>query len=249
MRNGDTPAHLIPWAPSDYLTSRTRMRAIQSQDHMLRLVYREALDVLYAEGGSVALAALPDLTGLPADVVERAVGVCRELGSLAVDDGIVTNPRVTRTLERIRETREMRAAGGHLGGRPKSKDSRQKNLMVNDVNPPGIGIGIGIGIGKGNGKGSVADAVVSVLEHWQERAHTVVRSDKVRGDVLKRIEARMRDGFSADDLRRVVDVACADEFYVQRGYYKQPDVIFRNAERVQSLLARREAAAARPLPL
>lgn len=67
--------------------------------------------------------------------------------------------------------------------------------------------------------------------------------------MLKRIAARFADGFAEADLKRCVDVACADEFYVQRGYYKQPDVIFRNAERVASLLARLDHARSRPIPL
>lgn len=88
-----------------------------------------------------------------------------------------------------------------------------------------------------------------VLSYWSEKAHTKPRSPKVEASILKRIDARVRDGFTVADLKRAVDVACTDEFYVAKGYYKQPDVIFRNAERVQSLLARVEHARAKPIPL
>lgn len=89
----------------------------------------------------------------------------------------------------------------------------------------------------------------SVLSYWQEQTNTVPRSDKVRQAYLTRIKRRLEDGFSAADLCRCVDVACWDEFYIQHGYHKQPDVIWRNPERVAKLLAKAAHEASRPLPL
>lgn len=157
MKAGERPAHLIPWAPADYLTSRTRMRAIATQDHLLRLVYREVLDVLYAEGGSVPLHALPDLTALPAAEVDRCVAVCEQLGSLVVEGDEVRNPRVTRTLRELEEVRARRAEGGRTGGRPKSAPAKANNLKggvkVNNENLSGIGIGISPSVEGDKGKG------------------------------------------------------------------------------------------------
>lgn len=159
MRGGSRPAHLIPWAPADYLTSRTRMRAVATQDHLLRLVYREVLDVLYAEGGAVSRHALPDLTALPADEVDRCLDLCVGLGSLAVDGDVVTNPRVTRTLAELAEVRGRRAAGGRAGAGfgylgPIQRESGKHPLKGIDVSPSGIGIGIHLSSEKeGKGKG------------------------------------------------------------------------------------------------
>ncbi len=110
------------------------------------------------------------------------------------------------------------------------------------VTPSGIGIGIGNGVGKGKNNGS--GSALAVLTYWTARSKTSQRSERVTELVLKRISARIKDGFTVEDLCAAVDAACASEFYVERGYHKQPDVVFRNAERVQSLLARRETAKA-----
>ena len=88
-----------------------------------------------------------------------------------------------------------------------------------------------------------------VADDWRERTQTQPRSSKVNAAVLERIRRRLDDGFGPDDLKRVVDFALYDEFYVQHGYAKQPDVIWRNAERVQSILARVQTISRRPLPL
>ena len=88
-----------------------------------------------------------------------------------------------------------------------------------------------------------------VLDYWRERTQTHPRSSKVTAAVLQRIQRRLDDGFGPDDLKKCVDYALYDEFYIQHGYAKQPDVLFRNAERVQSILARVQTISRRPLPL
>lgn len=88
-----------------------------------------------------------------------------------------------------------------------------------------------------------------VLAYWTERAGVHIRSPKVRAATLKRITARLDEGFGPADLKKCVDYALYDEFYREKGYHRQPDVIWRNGERVQSILARFSHAAARPLPL
>jgi hypothetical protein len=59
----------------------------------------------------------------------------------------------------------------------------------------------------------------------------------------------LSEGFDPDELKKCVDFALYDEFYARQGFAKQPDVIWRNAERVQSIVARYSHAASRPLPL
>ena len=90
---------------------------------------------------------------------------------------------------------------------------------------------------------------VEVFDYWAEKTGTRLRSPKVREATLSRISRRLSEGFGPDDLKRCVDFAMWDEFYAKQGYYKQPDVIWRSGERVQSLLARYSHAASRPLPL
>ena len=88
-----------------------------------------------------------------------------------------------------------------------------------------------------------------VLDYWTDRTQTSFRSAKVKLAALSRIRRRLDDGFGPDDLKKCVDYALYDEFYVEHGYAKQPEVIFRNAERVQSILTRVQTISRRPLPL
>jgi hypothetical protein len=76
---------------------------------------------------------------------------------------------------------------------------------------------------------------VGVLNYWQERTKTKIRSSKAHQQILTRIKARLRDGCSVDDLKACVDFGLTDEFYVSKGYAKKPDVLWRNAERVSDL--------------
>jgi hypothetical protein len=87
-----------------------------------------------------------------------------------------------------------------------------------------------------------------VLSYWMERTRSSPRA-KAKDAALKRITARLGEGYGPADLKRCVDFAMYDEWYVAHGYYKQPDVIWRNGERVASILARCAFAASKPLPL
>jgi len=88
-----------------------------------------------------------------------------------------------------------------------------------------------------------------VYVYWTEKTQTHLRSEKMKTATLNRIRLRLDDGFGPDELKRCVDFAMADEFYRERGYHKQPDVLFRNPERIHSILARVKAIGERPLPL
>jgi hypothetical protein len=77
-----------------------------------------------------------------------------------------------------------------------------------------------------------------VFLYWSKRAGVKVYSKQVGFAIARRIIARLLEGFSSDELQRCVDVAMRDRNYIEHGYYKQPDVIWRNADRVASLLLR-----------
>ena len=173
MKNGTRPAHLIPWAPADYLTSRTRMRAITTSDHMLRLVYREALDVLYTEGGAVTPEALLDLTSLPRDEVDRCVAACVALGSLVLEEGLLSNPRVTRTLEGLESLRERRANGGKAGAAfaylgARERESRKHPLKGIDASPSGIGIYVSPSVPSVEKEGARTTWLTPFMEAWEQ---------------------------------------------------------------------------------
>lgn len=90
---------------------------------------------------------------------------------------------------------------------------------------------------------------VEVLAYWQAKSGRQVRLPSVRASILARITKRLSEGFTPADLKRCVDFATFDEFYTSRGYAKDPTVIWRNRERVESILSRCAHAASRPLPL
>jgi hypothetical protein len=93
------------------------------------------------------------------------------------------------------------------------------------------------------------DAELAIYQHWQEKSATHPRSDAVKESHLRRIRARLRDGYAVEELKRAVDVACWDRFYVEHGFHKQADVVFRNATRIDTLLFKWEREASRPVPL
>lgn len=93
--------------------------------------------------------------------------------------------------------------------------------------------------------GVVAESLAfapSILAHWERISGVHVRSDKVRGKYLRRIEMLLSEGCEADKLKLAASNACKDKFYVERGYHKNPEVIWRNAGRVEQLAAWRPSA-------
>ena len=66
--------------------------------------------------------------------------------------------------------------------------------------------------------------------------------------MLARIRKRLREGFSVADLLACVEHALTDEWYSAKGYAKQPDVIWRDAGRVNGILERVSGPKARAQP-
>ena len=78
----------------------------------------------------------------------------------------------------------------------------------------------------------------AVFGYWRERTGTNPRSEAVRTKALGRISKRLGEGFSAADLKACVDFALSDAFYVEKGYAKDPAVIWKDSERVQANASR-----------
>lgn len=136
--------HIMRFAPQDYRTSRTRTRSIQTRDPMLRLVYLEALFALYEAGGSLPAdpAALADELGLPAKEIAKRLGTLDEIartgsgrGGLLIQDGRVTNGRVTSDLKSEEEYRADQARFGREGGRGRKKGDPKATLSAPKGSP------------------------------------------------------------------------------------------------------------------
>jgi hypothetical protein len=138
-----------------------------------------------------------------------------------------------------RKYREMQTSGQRKASE-RSKSYRQRHTVTErddrDASRLSRTEGEEESEGKGEGKKQQTDSAssdaLSVLNYWQERTKTKIRSPKAHQQILTRIKARLRDGCSIEDLKACVDYALTDEFYVSKGYARKPDVIWRSAERV-----------------
>lgn len=143
--------HIMRWAPMDWRTSRVRARSAMSRDPMLRLVYLEALSALYEAGGSLPAdpAALADELLLPVKEIARCLPVLDEIartgagrGGLLIEDGRITNGRVTEDLKNEQAFREQQATHGKRGGRrvrkgqPKATLSQPLGFAKGTPTPP-----------------------------------------------------------------------------------------------------------------
>lgn len=125
--------HVIGWAPEDWRTSRIRMRSIMTGDAMLRLVYLELLNALYANAGTLPSdpEELQDYLGLPAAEVARCLPLLvrrdeSSRGGLVIADGQVTCPRVTETLAEKAEYRRTLAEEQSERGKRSAEARRAK---------------------------------------------------------------------------------------------------------------------------
>ncbi len=84
------------------------------------------------------------------------------------------------------------------------------------------------------------EAAKRIGNYWKEQTNTKLRSPKVAEDIIKRLVRHLRDGFTEADLKKCVDVALRIDWYVERKYFKRPEVIWRDASRIQSLCEGRE---------
>lgn len=125
--------HIIGWAAEDWRTSRIRTRSIMTGDAMLRLVYLELLNALYANAGTLPSdpEELQDYVGLPAAEVARCLPLLvrrddSSRGGLVIADGQVTCPRVTETLEEKAEYRRTLAEEQSERGKRSAEARRAK---------------------------------------------------------------------------------------------------------------------------
>lgn len=103
VKNGEAPAHIIYWAPADWLTCRARNRSAMTGDPMLRTVYFELLNVMYANGGTAPTepSELADLLLLPEQEIARCLPILETLG-VTNDGKNLAQPRVAREIARLR---------------------------------------------------------------------------------------------------------------------------------------------------
>lgn len=114
--------HIMRWAPQDWRTSRVRARSAMTGDHMLRLVYFEALNALHEAGGELPAdpEALADELMLPAEEIARCLPILAAIaqrggrGGLLVEDGLVRNPRVVEDLQAEASYRADQATFGKV---------------------------------------------------------------------------------------------------------------------------------------
>jgi hypothetical protein len=55
---------------------------------------------------------------------------------------------------------------------------------------------------------------------------------------VNRIKARLKERFTVDQLLACVEFASRDDFYREKGYGKNPEVLWKDAARVESLCQR-----------
>lgn len=146
---------------------------------------------------------------------------------------------------RVRNWREMKRSetecnGGALHVIPPASPSSPSDSPNNPSTPP---TDTNTDTNKRKTTSSAGADALAVLAYWQERTSTKLRSPKAKEQILARIKSRLRDGCSVADLKACVDFALLDPFYVEKGYAKKPDVIWRSAERVGDLANRMDAQA------
>ena len=137
-----------------------------------------------------------------------------------------------RARERLRRFRARRRAMAEGNG-----DETLRNAGNVSVRSGNREQGIGSKQKNEQHSSAAADAR-AVFDYWAKTTGTELRSARVIDATMRRISARLRDKCSVEQLKACVDASIVDEFYVSRMYYKQPEVIWRNAERVQSLAAK-----------
>lgn len=117
---------ILRWAVQDWRTSRVRMRSITSADPWLRVVYFELLNAQAEEGGTLPAdpEVLADSLGCPAAEVKRCLPILAAIGKapgsrggLIIENGSVSNKRVSDYIEEELSYRTQQQEFGRQGGR------------------------------------------------------------------------------------------------------------------------------------
>lgn len=235
MKQGNgTPQHIVYWSPTDWLTSRVRNRSIVTGDVGLRVVYFELLGRLYTEGGDLPAdpALLGDLLGLPEEMVADALPKLERLGSVVKKDGCLTNPRVTRELERYRALTEKRR---------KAARSRWEDASAEHMHASAEHVHSKETMAKAKAKASGSE-IEEVFKYWVERTEKdesrTVLTPKRKSKIAARL-AEEPDG--AAGLKRAVDGAVRDPWYAGKNddgkVYWGFENIFCNRDRIEKLQA------------
>jgi hypothetical protein len=123
---------------ADYLSSPLRGRLALEGDDTTRMVYLELLLKLWEQGGEMHRDEVPGALLVPQAKAEASLSKLIASGRIEVKDGIISNPRVTRDLQRVQEFAERQRESGQRGGLAKAKRtlSTRQRLAKASLSPP-----------------------------------------------------------------------------------------------------------------
>lgn len=137
----------------------------------------------------------------------------QEEGMQGVENLSVENPSQLNTKEL--NTKEL------------NKKNNIKNKQKSDLAKTSTGNGLELIREKITSKKGAADnqAVEQVISHLNTLAHTRYRPTKA--DTIKLITTRLKEGYSVDDLKRVVSYKCDEWMGTDMQKYLRPETLFR----------------------
>jgi uncharacterized protein YdaU (DUF1376 family) len=199
----------------------------------LRVVYFELLNALYLEGGELPAdpAKLADNLLLPEKEIARVLPILSKgLGAIEIRNGRLSQPRVTKELQRYRRLSKKRrdAARSRWDASAYQADADGKQDSKSAVHGAKA---------KAYGSKAMAQAL-EVFEYWKSRTEQArAVPTRQRLETLARRVREDPDGVAG--LKCAVDGAVADPFYRgdnDRGkQYWGFDNVFRNRDRIEKL--------------
>lgn len=127
MKNGQTPIHIMRWAPADYVNDPFVRRCYQKRDFRTVSFYSAFLFYSFMEGGDLP-SDLDDLAAIvlmPARDVEMALAVCKAAGKIQEEDGRLFHQRVRREVDKEFEFRRHQAELGRKGAKARVEKEAQ----------------------------------------------------------------------------------------------------------------------------
>lgn len=117
-----TPQHRMPFYWADYLTSPLRGQLALAGDHLTRMAYLELLGKLWEQGGTIRRDEVAGALLVSDEDAERAVSKLVASGRIECsEDGVLSNPRVTRDLQALQRFLEQQRELGKKGGEARAK--------------------------------------------------------------------------------------------------------------------------------
>ena len=154
-----------------------------------------------------------------------------------------------RSREQVEALSEKRKNAGSLGGarsKPKAKPKQTESKKKAKAKPPvSVSVSVSESVSVANDLGeSEGDPVEAVHRHWVGvfgRPRTKLTPERRR-----KVQARLRDGYTPDDLCKAVDGCAKSQFHVDGGYTTL-GTILKSAETVDQHIERARRGAVRGL--